>query len=177
MVIWLSCWALHEYYLAFMTGQVISHTLVHWPWQCQWILWNSNSRQQGCQFELLQHAKRKSCQNSGSSSRTHGRSIHRECSTAGTTHLIQCETSIQHQTISTTRGVRGRLGVIDVWIKMHVSSKPCFHNGPNMNNESTTNDNSEGPTVTGQQLVRLNSPLCFYSDHLSTVRSASIHLF
>lgn len=82
-------------------------------------------------------------QNSGSTSRTHSRSIHRERCAAGTSHLIQCETSIQNQTISTTRGVRGRPGVIDVWIKMHVSSKPCFHNGPDMNNESTTNETQQ----------------------------------
>lgn len=36
--------------------------------------------------------------------------------------------------------------------------------------------NSEGPTVTGQQLVRLNSRLCLYSHHASVVKSDSFIL-
>lgn len=59
------------------------------------------------------------------------------------TYLMQCWTSILHQTISTTRGVRDQPGVIDVWIKLQVSRKPCFHTGPDMNNESTTNETQQ----------------------------------
>ncbi len=58
-------------------------------------------------------------------------------------YLMQCWTSILHQTISTTRGVRDQPGVIDVWIKLQVSRKPCFHTGPDMNNESTTNETQQ----------------------------------
>lgn len=56
---------------------------------------------------------------------------------------MQRWTSILHQTISTTRGVRDQPGVIDVWIKLQVSRKPCFHTGLNVNNESTTNETQQ----------------------------------
>lgn len=56
---------------------------------------------------------------------------------------MQRWTSILHQTISTTKGVRDQPRVVDVWIKLQVSRKPCFHTGPAMNNESTTNETEQ----------------------------------
>lgn len=80
-------------------------------------------------------------------------------------YLMQRWTSILHQTISTTGRVRGRLGVIDVWIKVQVSRKPCFHTGwavPLDNGNTTDEAQWIWLALTTQQLG-INSHLRLYS--------------
>lgn len=91
--------------------------------------------------------------------------------TAGpVSYLMRRRTSILHQTISTTAGVRGRRGVIDVWIKVQVSRKPCFHSGPAIpvDNEGKTNETQwNGPVTSGPvSKALIHAPVLLFTSYL-----------